>query len=133
MKGDGGDQDTMQSLLKIRQHRINAKTEKVHAGQVPLAQRHPDVSDSFTRDVVDHNHRDVILVQVPESGSDTLVQPLLLQHHESPVQTNVVKSCNEICIKDTTAISSRFSSNMDSISGKVDSMMDPPVVSSYQL
>ena len=88
-------------------------------------ERYPDVSDSFTRDVVDHNHRDVILVQVLESGNDTLVQPILLQHHESPVMTHVVKSC-----KDTTAISSRFFSNMAFL---VDSMMDLPVVSSYQL
>ena len=85
MQGEGRDQDTLQPLFKIYQYRINAKAEEVHAWEVSLAERHPDVPDTFSMDVVDYNHRYVILVQVPESGYDMLVQPHLLQYQAGPV------------------------------------------------
>ena len=87
----------------------------MHTWEVTLTKRHPVVLYSPARDVVDHYYRYVLLVEVLQPGNDALVQPLLHQYHEGPLQTHEFKCSNEVRIKNSTTISTIFASSMDCI------------------
>ena len=70
-----------------------------------MAQRHSDVLDTLAWNIVNYYDGHVVLVQVPDPVNDSCVQPLLLQHHETPVKTHIVKGSNKVSIGSVTIMS----------------------------